>query len=112
MRVTIAKADLYRITMSSGRPNKLQYHKNMLPCALILQQQPEFETDLLIYPVTKVLQFAEEANEIYNSEDFHGPSLCIHARQFTTRLEDWWSSLSLHLSGTGKRLSTFVLHLK
>ncbi|EEA25704.1 conserved hypothetical protein [Talaromyces marneffei ATCC 18224] len=56
------------ITMSSGRPNNLQYHKNMLPCAMMLQQQPEFETDSLIYPVTKVLQFAEEVCETYRSE--------------------------------------------
>ncbi|KAE8554404.1 hypothetical protein EYB25_002943 [Talaromyces marneffei] len=88
------------ITMSSGRPNNLQYHKNMLPCAMMLQQQPEFETDSLIYPVTKVLQFAEEVCETYRSEGLYGPRLYIHAERFTTRLEDWWSSLSMHLRNT------------
>ncbi|PCH07273.1 Transcription factor [Penicillium occitanis (nom. inval.)] len=88
------------ITMSSGRPNNLQYHKNMLPCAMMLQKQPEFETDLLIYPVTKVLQFAEEVCETYRSEGLHGSCLYIHAERFTTRLEDWWSSLSMDLRNT------------
>jgi hypothetical protein len=68
---------------------------------MMLQQQPEFETDLLIYPVTKVLQFAEEVCETCRSEGLHGPRLCIHTERFTTRLEDWWPSLPMDLRNTG-----------
>ena len=68
---------------------------------MMLQQHPEFETDLLIYPVTKVLQFAEEVCETYRSEGLHVSRLSIHAERFTTRLEDWWSSLSTDLRNTG-----------
>ncbi|KAI3232173.1 transcriptional regulator family: Fungal Specific TF [Penicillium roqueforti] len=88
------------ISMSSGKPNNLQFHEAMLRCAMILQQQPEFDTDLLIYPVTKVLQFAEEVCETYQSEGIHGTRLYIHAERFTTRLEEWWSSLSTDLRST------------
>ena len=76
----------------------------MLPCAMMLQKQPEFETDLLIYPVTKVLQFAEEVCETYRSEGLHGSRLYIHAERFTARLEDWWSSLPTDLRNTGSCL--------
>ncbi|GFF22903.1 hypothetical protein IFM61606_08659 [Aspergillus udagawae] len=88
------------IAMSSGKPNNLQFHKDMLRCAMMLQQQPEFETDLLIYPMTKVLQFTEEVCETYRSEGIHSPRLYIHAERFTTWLEEWWSSLSTDLRNT------------
>ncbi|CAI7582769.1 unnamed protein product [Penicillium palitans] len=88
------------ISMSSGKPNNLQFHEAMLRCAMMLQQQPEFDTDLMIYPVTKVLQFAEEVCETYRSEGIHGTRLYIHAERFTTRLEEWWSSLSMDLRST------------
>ncbi|KAL4867741.1 hypothetical protein BDV12DRAFT_186432 [Aspergillus spectabilis] len=88
------------ISMSSGKPNNLQCREDMLRCAMLLQQQPEFETDLLIYPVIKVLQFAEEVCETYRSEGIHGSRLHIHAERFTTRLEEWWSSLSTDLCNT------------
>ncbi|EKV12271.1 hypothetical protein PDIG_45960 [Penicillium digitatum PHI26] len=86
--------------MSSGKPNNLQFHEAMLRCAMMLQQQPEFDTDLLMYPVTKVLQFAEEICETYRFEGIHGARLYIHAERFTTRLEEWWSSLSTDLRNT------------
>lgn len=92
--------------MSSGKPNNLQFHEGMLQCAMMLQQQPEFETDLLIYPVTKVLQFSEEVCETYRSEGINGPRLYIHAERFTTRLEEWWSCLSTDLRNTGRSLSS------
>ncbi|KAJ6000316.1 hypothetical protein N7481_000725 [Penicillium waksmanii] len=85
------------IAMSSGKPNNLQFHQNMLQCAMMLEQQPEFETDLLIYPVMKVIQFAGEVCETYRSEGICGPRLYIHAERFTMRLEEWWSSLSADL---------------
>ncbi|KAJ5394293.1 uncharacterized protein N7487_011934, partial [Penicillium crustosum] len=85
------------IAMSSGKPNNLQFHEAMLRCAIMLQQLPEVDTDLMIYPVTKVLQFAEEVCETYRSEGLHGTRLYIHAERFTTRLEEWWSSLSTDL---------------
>ncbi|KAJ6075895.1 hypothetical protein N7499_007876 [Penicillium canescens] len=85
------------IAMSSGKPNNLQFHKDMLRCAMMLQKQPEFETDLLIYPMTKVLQFTEEVCETHRSEGIHSPRLYIHAERFTTWLEEWWSSLSADL---------------
>ncbi|OQD98515.1 hypothetical protein PENSOL_c009G08319 [Penicillium solitum] len=88
------------ISMSSGKPNNLQFHEAMLRYAMMLQQQPEFDTDPMIYPVTKVLQFAEEVCETYRSEGIHGTRLYIHAERFTTRLEEWWSSLSTDLRNT------------
>ncbi|GFF58000.1 hypothetical protein IFM51744_09403 [Aspergillus udagawae] len=88
------------IAMSSGKPNNLQFHKDMLRCAMMLQQQPEFETDLLIYPMTKVLQFTEEVCDTHRSEGIHSPRLYIHAERFTTWLEEWWSSLSTDLRNT------------
>lgn len=88
------------ISMSSGKPNNLQFHEAMLRCSMMLQQQPEFNTDLMIYPMTKVLQFAEEVCETYRSEGIHGTRLHIHAERFTTRLEEWWSSLSTDLRNT------------
>ncbi|KAJ5670077.1 uncharacterized protein N7477_005440 [Penicillium maclennaniae] len=88
------------IAMSSGKPNNLQFHEGMLRCAMLLQQQPELETDLLIYPVTKVLQFSEEVCETYRSEGINGPRLHIHAERFMSRLEEWWSSLSTDLRNT------------
>lgn len=81
----------------------------MLRCSMMLQQQPEFDTDLLIYPVTKVLQFAEEVCETYRSEGIHGTRLYIHAERFTTRLEEWWSSLSTDLRSTGTTLPNIGL---
>lgn len=72
---------------------------------MMLQQQPEFKTDLLIYPVMKVLQFTEEVCETYTSEGLYGPRLYIHAERFMTRLEDWRSSLSAELRSTGLCLS-------
>lgn len=81
----------------------------MLSCAKLLQQKPEFETDMLIYPVTKVLQFAEEVCETYRSEGLHSRCLYIHAERFTTRLEDWWSSLSTDLHNTGESLLSLGL---
>ncbi|KAK4866695.1 hypothetical protein LT330_008248 [Penicillium expansum] len=95
-----ACADLDRISMSLSKPNNLKFHEDMLRCAMMLQKQPEFDTDHLIYPVTKVLQFAEEVCETYRSEGIHGTRLCIHAERFTTRLEEWWSSLSTDLRNT------------
>ncbi|KAJ5626316.1 hypothetical protein N7510_002625 [Penicillium lagena] len=86
--------------MSSGKPNNLQFHEGMLQCAMVLQQQPELETDLLIYPLTKVLQFVEEVCETYQSEGINCPRLYIYAERFTTRLEEWWSSLSTDLRNT------------
>ncbi|OJK01825.1 hypothetical protein ASPACDRAFT_1880196 [Aspergillus aculeatus ATCC 16872] len=53
------------IAMSSGKPNNLRFHKDMLRCATMLQLEPEFETDLLIYPITQVLQFNEDVCETY-----------------------------------------------
>lgn len=91
--------------MASGKPNNLPFHKNILRCAMMLQQQPEFETDLLIYPVTKVLQFTEEACETYRLEGIHGCRLYIHAERFTKWLEEWWSSLSMDLRNTGRNFS-------
>ncbi|KAJ5415116.1 hypothetical protein N7465_003811 [Penicillium sp. CMV-2018d] len=88
------------ISMSSGKPNNLQFRESMLRCATMLQQQPEFDTDLMIYPVTKVLQFADEVCETYRSEGIYGTRLYIHAERFTTRLEEWWSSLSTDLRNT------------
>ncbi|OGE56023.1 hypothetical protein PENARI_c003G06539 [Penicillium arizonense] len=85
------------IAMTSGKPNNLQFHKDMLRCAMMLQQQPKSETDLLIYPMTKVLQFTEEVCETLRSEGIHSPRLHIHAGRFTTWLEEWWSSLSTDL---------------
>lgn len=76
----------------------------MLRCAIMLQQLPEVDTDLMIYPVTKVLQFAEEVCETYKSEGLHGTRLYIHAERFTTRLEEWWSSLSTDLRNMGRPL--------
>lgn len=72
---------------------------------MMLQQQPEFDTDILIYPVTKVLQFTEEVCETYRLEGIHGPLLYIHAERFTTWLEEWWSSLSMDLRNTGRNFS-------
>lgn len=95
--------------MSSGKPNNIQFHEAMLRCAIILQQQPEFDTDFMIYPVTKVLQFAEEVCETYRSEGIHGTRLYIHAERFTTRLEEWWSSLSMDLRNTGRSLRSLGL---
>ncbi|KAH8690039.1 hypothetical protein BGW36DRAFT_306914 [Talaromyces proteolyticus] len=88
------------IAISSGKPNNLQFHEEMLRCATMLKQQPEFETDRLICPVTKVIQFAEEVCQTYRSEGIHGPRLYIHAERFTTRLEEWWSSVSTELRNT------------
>ncbi|KGO65950.1 hypothetical protein PITC_021510 [Penicillium italicum] len=88
------------ISMASGKPNNLKFNEAMLRCAMLLQQEPEFETDLLIYPVTKVLQFSEEVCETYRSEGIHGTRLYIHAGRFMTRLEEWWSSLSTELRNT------------
>ncbi|KAF3384741.1 hypothetical protein F1880_001719 [Penicillium rolfsii] len=85
------------IALSWVKPNNLRFHKDMLQCAMMLQQQPEFETDLLIYPMLKVLQFTEEVYETHQSEDLHSPLLYIHAERFTTWLEEWWSSLSTDL---------------
>ncbi|KAL5337892.1 hypothetical protein BJX70DRAFT_408960 [Aspergillus crustosus] len=88
------------ISMSSGKPNNLQCGDDMLQCALVLQQEPESETDLLIYPVIKVLQFAEDVCETYKAEGIAGTRLHIHAERFTTRLEEWWSSLPPDLRDT------------
>lgn len=77
----------------------------MLQCAIILEQQPEFETDLLIYPVMKVIQFVGEVCETYRSEGICGPRLYIHAERFTIRLEEWWSSLSTDLRKAGKNFT-------
>ncbi|GFF90159.1 hypothetical protein IFM61392_10504 [Aspergillus lentulus] len=88
------------IATSSGKPNNLQFHQDMLRCAMMLQQQAEFETDLMIYPMTKVLQFTEEVCETHRSEGIHSPRLYIHAERFTTWLEEWWSSLSTDLRTT------------
>ncbi|KAJ5241821.1 uncharacterized protein N7469_000148, partial [Penicillium citrinum] len=82
------------IAISSGKPNNLRFHKNMLLCAMILESQPEFETDLLICPVIKAIQFAEEICDTYRSEGTYGPQLHIHAERFTMRFEEWCSSLS------------------
>ncbi|KAJ6113861.1 hypothetical protein N7523_007178 [Penicillium sp. IBT 18751x] len=100
------------IAMSSGKPNNLQFHEGMLRCAIMLQQRPEFETDLLIYPVTKALQFSEEVCETYRSEGINGPRLHIHAERFMSRLEEWWSSLSTDLRNTGRSLLSPGLHIK
>ncbi|GAD95625.1 conserved hypothetical protein [Paecilomyces variotii No. 5] len=88
------------IAMSSGRPNLLQFHDNILRCAMMLQQEPEAETDLLIYPVTKVLQFSDEVHETYRSEGIHCPRLYIHAERFSKRLYEWWLSISTDLRNT------------
>ncbi|RAH75737.1 hypothetical protein BO86DRAFT_327418 [Aspergillus japonicus CBS 114.51] len=56
------------IALASGKPNNLRFHKDMLQCAMLLQREPEFETDLLIYPITKVLQFTDDVCETYRSE--------------------------------------------
>lgn len=88
--------------MSSGKPNNLQFHKDMLRCAMMLQQEPEFDTDLLIYPITKVLQFTEDVCETHRSEGIHSPRLYIHAERFTSWLEEWWSSLSTDLRNKGR----------
>lgn len=88
--------------MSSGKPNNLQFHEAILRCAMMLQKQPEFDTDLMIYPMTKVLQFAEEVCETYRSEGIYGTRLYIYAERFTIRLEEWWSSLSTDLRNTGR----------
>ncbi|KAE8396421.1 hypothetical protein BDV23DRAFT_177957 [Aspergillus alliaceus] len=88
------------IAVSSGKPNNLQFHMDMLRCAMMLHQQPEFETDLLIYPMTKLLQFTEEVCETHRSEGIYSPRLYIHAERFTTCLEEWWSSLSPDLRNT------------
>ncbi|RAH41858.1 Zn(II)2Cys6 transcription factor [Aspergillus brunneoviolaceus CBS 621.78] len=84
------------IAMSSGKPNNLRFHKDMLRCAKMLHQEPEpeFETDHLIYPITQVLQFNEDVCETHRSEGIYSPRLYIYAERFTTRLEEWWSSLS------------------
>jgi hypothetical protein len=74
----------------------------MLQCAMMLQLQLEFDTDLLLYPITKVLHFGEEVCETYRSEDILGARLYIHAERFTTRLEEWWSSLSTDLRNKGR----------
>lgn len=94
--------------MSTGKPNNLQFQEAMLGCAMMLQQQPEFDTDLMIYPVTKVLQFADEVCETYRSEGIYGTRLYIHAERFATRLEEWWSSLSTDLRNTGRSLPSSV----
>ncbi|OOQ88739.1 hypothetical protein PEBR_11243 [Penicillium brasilianum] len=86
--------------MASGKPNNLPFHKDMLRCAMMLQQQPQFETDLLIYPAIKVLQFTEEVCETYQLEGIHGSRLHIHAERFMTWLEEWWSSLSMDVRNT------------
>ncbi|EED15880.1 conserved hypothetical protein [Talaromyces stipitatus ATCC 10500] len=88
------------IAMCSGRPNNLKFHNNMLRCAMLLQKRPEFETDLMIYPLTKLLQFAEEVCETYRAERILGGRLHIHAERFAARLEDWWSSLTEDLRNT------------
>ncbi|KAJ5382640.1 hypothetical protein N7517_000551, partial [Penicillium concentricum] len=88
------------ISMSSGKPNNLQFHDAMLRCAMMIQKQPEFDTDFMIYPVSKLLQFTEEVCETYRSEGIHGTRLCIHAERFATRLEEWWLALSTELQNT------------
>ena len=69
---------------------------------MMLQQEPEFDTDLLIYPITKVLQFTEDVCETHRSEGIHSPRLYIHAERFTSWLEEWWSSLSTDLRNKGR----------
>ncbi|KAJ5767118.1 uncharacterized protein N7511_004734 [Penicillium nucicola] len=88
------------IAMASQKPNNLPFHRDMLKCAMMLQQTPEFDTDLLLCPATKVLQFTEEACETYRLEGIHGARLHIHAERLETWLEDWWSSLSMDLRDT------------
>lgn len=78
----------------------------MLQWAMMLEHQPEFETDLLIYPVMKVIQFAEEVCATYRSEGIRGPRLYVHAELFTMRLEEWWSSLSADLRNAGRNFSS------
>ncbi|PYH82741.1 hypothetical protein BO82DRAFT_61388 [Aspergillus uvarum CBS 121591] len=85
------------IALASGKPNNLRFHKDMLQCAMLLQREPEFETDHLIYPITQVLQFTEDVCETHRSEGIHSPRLYIHAERFTTWLDEWWSSLSTDL---------------
>ncbi|PYI28965.1 hypothetical protein BP00DRAFT_401748 [Aspergillus indologenus CBS 114.80] len=56
------------IALASGKPNNLRFHEHMLQCAMLLQRESEYETDLLIYPITKVLQFTEDVFETHRSE--------------------------------------------
>jgi hypothetical protein len=79
---------------------------------MILQQQPQFDSDLLIYPVTKVLQFTEEVCETYQLEEIHGSRLHIHAERFIKWLEEWWSSLSMDARNTGRDFSKHGLPIQ
>ncbi|RAH70425.1 fungal specific transcription factor domain-containing protein [Aspergillus aculeatinus CBS 121060] len=67
------------IAMSSGKPNNLRFHKDMLRCAKMLHQEPEpeFETDNLLYPITQVLQFNEDVCDTHRLADLGSAVLLI-----------------------------------
>ncbi|KAL4783306.1 hypothetical protein BJX76DRAFT_368549 [Aspergillus varians] len=84
------------ITMSTGKPNNLPFSEHVLPCAIMLQREREFQSDELIYPVLRLQQFANEIYETYRlgERQIHGSRFHSHVERSMIRLDELWYALS------------------
>ncbi|KAL4905100.1 hypothetical protein BDW74DRAFT_19039 [Aspergillus multicolor] len=77
---------------ATSKPDNFCFSEHLLPCARMLQQDPELLTDELIYPMIKLQQYTQEVRDTYQA----GYIAINWSRpeRFMARLEEWWSTLS------------------
>lgn len=88
-----------------AKPNTIPLTDYMLDCARKFQQDPEFESDELIYPLARLQKLVEEVRDVYRSEKSVNvrSRLHTHADRLMSHLELWKSSIPPNVQESGTK---------
>lgn len=79
----------------------------MLESAQMLQQNPEYESDCMLYPLVQLQRLAEESRDLYRMEKATSrrPRLHTHASRLMSSLAYWKYSLPVNLQDSGTNIT-------